>query len=213
MASETAQLTHCPTCGVKLHRTDLSLCAYCAAPLRMGASSAPPDDETQRLLQKIQSHPGYAAAMEWAPIEPRVEALAARFKTLGALTVGLALLCFAAELVLRAGEGSAKPVLMFVFAGLMLLGVVLIHTAYRIRWRERLRSMLRRPARVLDRRSQTELTDALGATTYFFQLRFADGSEGEFRFPGRGTMYEPPTVGASGVAYTRGSDMIEFKRF
>ena len=42
MTTGTAQLTHCPTCGVKLHRTDLSLCAYCASPLKLGNASAPP---------------------------------------------------------------------------------------------------------------------------------------------------------------------------
>jgi hypothetical protein len=73
--------------------------------------------------------------------------------------------------------------------------------------------MLKRPARVLDRRSRTELSDRVGATLYFFDLRFADGSRGEFHMQGRGTMYEPPTVGASGIAYTRGDSLIEFRRF
>ena len=35
--------------------------------------------------------------------------------------------------------------------------------------------------------------------------------EGEFRFPGRGVSYEPMAVGATGLAYTRGTDLLAFK--
>jgi hypothetical protein len=97
-------------------------------------------------------------------------------------------------------------------AGLAVLGVLLLLAASLTHKHALTRPMLRRPARVLDRTSCTELTDQIGATTYTFKLRFADGGEGEFRFVGRGVMYEPPTVGATGIAYTRGQEMIEFRR-
>ena len=45
-----------------------------------------------------------------------------------------------------------------------------------------------------------------------FMLRFDDGSEGEFRRPGLGTAYEPMANGTSGIAYTRGPDLVDFRR-
>ena len=211
-AMADAPLTHCPTCGVKLHRTDLSLCAYCAAPLRMGASSAPPDDETQRLLAKIQAHPAYATALQWSPIEPAVEAKAGQLQLWGWVVVTLALaFCVGAAFMDGGGYIGRWPVLVAVV--LIAIAIFLLAGAVTIRGNARNAPMLRRPARVLDRRSRTDLSDEVGATSYFFQLRFADGSEGEFRMQGRGTMYEPPTIGASGLAYTRGSSLLEFKRF
>jgi hypothetical protein len=212
MADASATLTHCPTCGVKLHRTDLSLCAYCAAPLRMGANTAPPDDETQRLFAKIESHPGFAAAMQWSPIEPALEAKAARLSAWGWLCVLVAAaFCTGAAFMESGGYIGRWPVLAAVVV--LAAATFLLAGAATVRGNARHAAMLRRPARVLDRRSRTEFSEAVGATTYFFQLRFSDGSEGEFRFPGRGTMYEPPTVGAAGIAYTRGAELIEFKRF
>jgi hypothetical protein len=212
MAAEAATLTHCPTCGVKLHRTDLSLCAYCASPLRLGASAPPADDETARLLAKITQHPGYEAALRWTPIEPRVEARAARWRGAGSLAM---LLAGASALLssLRADGPFVSRPLTLAAAGWLAVAAIALAAAATIRRRALALALLRRPARVLDRRSETAPKANVGATTYYFQLRFGDGSEGDFRFPGRGTMYEPPTVGATGLAYTRGTELIEFKRF
>jgi len=212
MAVESTPLTRCPTCGVKLHRTDLSLCAYCASPLRSGADSAPPDDETQRLFAKIEAHPSYAAAMSWTPIEAEVEARARRLALLGWLTVAIALaLCIGAAFMDRGGYIGRWPVLAAVVV--IAISIFLLAGAVTVRGNARLQPILRRPARVLDRHSRTELSGRTGATVYTFRMRFADGSEGEFRFRGRGTLYEPPTVGATGLAYTRGETLVEFKRF
>ena len=212
MAAETATLTHCPTCGVKLHRTDLSLCAYCASPLRMGASEPPADDETARLLAKITQHPGYEIALRWTPIEPRVESRAARLRSAGSL----ALLAAGASALLgslrASGPFLTRPLTIIALA-LLVFGAIALGAAASIRKRALALALLRRPARVLDRRSETAPHGNVGGTIYFFRLRFGDGSEGDFRFPGRGTMYEPPTVGATGLAYTRAAELIEFKRF
>lgn len=205
-------LTHCPTCGVKLHRTDLSLCAYCAAPLRMGSAAAPPDDETQRLFAKLMAHPSYPAALEWSPIEPEIDAKATRLNAWGSLNVAIAAaLCVGAAFMDGGGYIGRWPVLAAVF--FIAFAIFLLAGAVTIRGNAQNAPMLRRPARVLDRKSRTGLSDKVGTTTYFFKLRFADGSEGEFRMVGRGTMYEPPTVGATGLAYSRGENLLEFKRF
>ena len=212
MAAEIAKLTHCPTCGVKLHRTDLSLCAYCAAPLSIGGAAAPPDDETQRLFAKIQAHPAYADALKWTPIDPRTEARAARLQNWGVAFVALTLLSIVFAAIAGSGPFLARPPVLGSVV-LTAIAIFLLAGAVTVRGNALHEALLRRPARVLDRRSKTDVKGKTGATTYTFQLRFADGSEGEFQMPGRGTLYEPPTVGATGLAYTRGADLIEFKRF
>ena len=37
-------------------------------------------------------------------------------------------------------------------------------------------------------------------------------ARGEFRFPGRGATFDLMTVGVTGVAYTRGADLLAFKK-
>jgi len=72
--------------------------------------------------------------------------------------------------------------------------------------------LLRRPALVVSRRSSTSEHRGRAATTYFFTLHFDDASEGEFRWPGQGTMYEPMPNGTTGLAYTRGERLVEFRK-
>jgi hypothetical protein len=72
--------------------------------------------------------------------------------------------------------------------------------------------MLKRASIVLDRRSETEIDGDMGHTNYYFTLEFADGASGEFRFPGRGAAYDLMVNGATGVAYTRGADLLAFKK-
>ena len=74
------------------------------------------------------------------------------------------------------------------------------------------RPLLKRPARVADRRSETTIRGSRGDTTYFFDLEFEDGSRAEFRFPGRGAADNPLTNGVTGIAYTRGVELVAFKR-
>src|SRR5687767_1942547 len=100
MATQTAPLTHCPTCGVKLERPELSLCAYCASPLRVGPIEVP-NDETQKRLAKVRAHADFAAALSWLPVDPLFENKAARSWSRGwALIlggIGVALILLALE--------------------------------------------------------------------------------------------------------------------
>jgi hypothetical protein len=43
-------------------------------------------------------------------------------------------------------------------------------------------------------------------------MEFADGARGEFRFPGRGATFDLMVNGATGVAYSRGADLLAFKK-
>ena len=72
--------------------------------------------------------------------------------------------------------------------------------------------LLKRAAVVLDRRSETEMSGGEGRTTYYFVMEFADTARGEFRFPGRGATFDLMVNGATGVAYTRGADLLAFKK-
>lgn len=101
--------------------------------------------------------------------------------------------------------------------GILVGALVVIWCARRILAAQKVRSSIlqdsleKRPAMVTDRRSETAFNGWSGRVTYFFQLEFEDGSKGEFRFPGRGWSYDPLQRGATGVAYTRGKNLLEFR--
>lgn len=208
METTTAPLTHCPTCGVKLERPELSMCAYCASPLRVGQPEVR-SDETQKRLVKVRAHADFAAAQAWLPLDPafetRARAHSRRAGWLFAIGVVVGGLSFAL------GE-HASIVALGCAGALAAAALASLGLASSVRNEHRRTPMLKRAAYVLDRRSQTSDRGGLGSTVYFFKIRFEDGAEGEFSHIGRGSMYEPPAVGAAGVAYTRGARMLEFRR-
>jgi hypothetical protein len=71
--------------------------------------------------------------------------------------------------------------------------------------------LLKRPALILDRRSETRIRGWSGDTTYFFKLEFEDGAQGEFNFPGLGPQEDPYATNLPGVAYTRGQELLHFR--
>ena len=71
--------------------------------------------------------------------------------------------------------------------------------------------LLKRAALVHERRSETDFEGLGGKTVYYFKLEFVDGGGGEFRQPGRGAQFEPLVNGNTGIAYTRGQDLLGFK--
>jgi hypothetical protein len=209
MTTQAPVRTHCPTCGAKLHRTDLSLCAYCATPLSIGDGPGRGDDETIQRLKRLREHKHYAAAMAFTPLDREAEVVRGRRLTIGTLVLlvavapGLAL----AWTLTRAGVWLPWAVLSGVLA---LLGLGILASRAGVRARAEERPMLRRPAMVLVRRSETDAVT--GVTSYYFLLSFDDGSEGEFVWPGQGTSYDPLSNGYAGVAYTRGAKLVDFRR-
>jgi hypothetical protein len=208
MTTTTAPKTHCPNCGAKLHRPDLSLCAYCAMPLDIAAGTPKVDDETIQRLKRMREHKNFAHAMTFTPRDPRVERKASKLLALGSLALVLGALFAIWWLVAVLRDGAT--VVPAVIAGALLAtsAVLLILPAWMRRASDAL-PLLRRPAIVVVRRS--EMSDD-GDTSYWFTLRFDDGSEGEFRRPGLGTMYEPMANGYTGVAYTRGAELVDYRR-
>jgi hypothetical protein len=196
----------CPTCGAPITREDLSLCSYCGAPLQLGGAQATAEGEespNKERLNSMQEKDDWQDALAWEPLAtsrypgPRAVALPLIVGSLTALVFTL---------------------LINYIAGLIIGSIVLI-ALFAHHLRQDPLSPLnpdaplqKRASIVLDRRSETEIEDGDGRTTYYFTLEFADTARGEFRFPGRGASFDLMTVGATGVAYTRGADLLAFKK-
>jgi hypothetical protein len=204
----TSPLTHCPTCGAKRTRPDSTLCAYCATPFSLvgGAAKAEQDGPPPHLarLARMPEQPGFAEADVWVPLESyehqQLDAVKRRGFVLagaGALLAGVTALWLAAWVYALAGI-------------LVAAGLALSADAARKQARILARPLLKRPAIVTDRRSETAMGYWNGQTTYYFDLAFADGSEGEFRWPGRGVDHAPLVTGATGLAFTRGDTLLGF---
>jgi len=212
MPTEAPVKTHCPTCGAKLHRQDLSLCAYCATPLSMGDARALVDDETVKRLARMRESPSYSAAMTFTPRDPEIAEKIARVRLIGGLQIPSAIV-FAVLAFALGAEGTMRNVLLAI-AGVLLIEAIVMTAVVPalMRKREAARPMLRRPALVVSRRSEMIDKGRYGTTIYYFTLRFDDGSEGEFRWRGQGTLYEPASNGTTGMAYTSGDRLIDLRK-
>ena len=210
---ETATRTHCPTCGARLGRPDLSICAYCTAPLGLEQQKPEPTQTAER-LGRMLGHDRYPPAMAWEPppeLEDDVACVrAARGTGLMVLAAPLVVLGILWALVSLRGLAGAWPA--WAAAALVFLFGVGLHAAARARLASRRRvPLLKRPALVSSRRSETHIGGGSTMTTYYFQLEFAD-SEGEFDYPGRGPNHELLVTGNTGVAYTRGPRLVAFRQ-
>jgi len=211
----TATLERCPACGAKIARPELSICSYCATPLGLGQSAVAEPTEVMQRLERMRDHRDHAPAMAWDPPDeledPRVRPLRARASTLlllGGVTLAGALV----RGVLPGGlESSLARTLVVAAAILVGLGLSLRAVAASILRKARSFPMLKRPCLVRDRGSAMGEGGA-GRTIYVFDLEFADGSAGTFRYPGRGASHDPMTKGATGVAYTRRDQLLAFKQ-
>jgi hypothetical protein len=206
-SSATSAPALCPTCGAKRTRPDSTLCAYCATPFGL-VGAAPKQEGTDpnlARLARMKDQPGYDEAVAWVPLEsPRYQALEDRKRHGFGALLAAALFAGATALWL--------PAWTYGLAGVMaLLGIVLFATAARGQARVLSRPLLKRAAIVTDRRSETALGYWNGQTTYFFDLTFEDGSEGEFLWPGRGVDHQPLVKGATGLAFTRGEMLLGFR--
>jgi hypothetical protein len=208
MSTQAAVKTHCPNCGAKLHRPDLSLCAYCAMPLDIASGPPKVDDETIARLKRMRDHANFPAAMAFVPRDPRVEKKATRLLAYGSLALVLGMLAgvwWFVSVLAHAPSIVAGSIALVLFG----VSAVLLFVPGMMRRASDAQPLLRRPAHVVVRRS--EMSEK-GETSYWFMLRFDDGSEGEFRRPGLGTAYEPMANGTSGIAYSRGAELVDFRR-
>ncbi len=208
-----SQRTHCPTCGAKIARADLSICSYCLTPLSLGNERKPRDSATAQRLTKMRDHPEFKAAEAWDPPEGIEYRRGARRQSLGltALVIGGVCAVYAA---LRPSGTTLAEILSSAPAiaalGLAIVGIALWILGARERSRILALPLLKRPALVTSRRSET-LVDGGGQTIYSFTLEFEDGAEGDFRFRGLGASHDPLVAGNLGIAYTRRETLLAFR--
>jgi len=216
MPATSAKLTECPACGARITRPELSLCSYCATPLGITSKPEGASEATLQRLAKMHEHKDFAEATAWEPRDHDDAPGAVRSRRLGQVlsSVGAVLVLWGLVAGL-ASEGlpgallDVRPIL-----GVLLLvgGLRLVLRAGSLLEHLLRQELQKRPAIVIDRRSETGPAGLGAETIYFFSLQFEDGSAGEFSFQGRGSNYEVPTSGATGLACTRGARLLEFLR-
>jgi hypothetical protein len=202
--------TICPGCGAKIPRRGLSMCPYCITPLSGGTQGdASPVAER---LARMEEKPGFEEAVARIPEEGVEWQRAASQRIVGQLMIfaGIGFLALYGIF-----GGPDYSVLSF---NLLVAVVLLIAGSLRfVRGKSRMaaataKPMLKRAAILHERRSVTEVHGGDGETVYYYDIEFGDGVRGEFRYPGRGPSEEPWPNGATGVAYTRGDELIDFER-
>lgn len=210
IATEAQKRGACPQCGAKLPDVPVSLCPYCATPLESKADRDARSSVHSARIGRVREHKDYAEAMSWTPPEGRGHQQGLRLVWWGWRGLGLGLVLMVAA-ALRGLEHFATSGLTW--AGLITMGLGIwavlqgrksIQSALRY-------SLLKRPALILDRRSETRIRGWTGDTTYFFKLEFEDGAQGEFAFPGLGPQEEPYATNLPGVAYTRGQELLHYR--
>ncbi len=221
---QSAKRTHCPICGAKIARAELSICAYCASPLDLLDRRTEADGEAHKRLLKIREHADYASALAFEPAPglaaQRANAACARALAVAGLGLALALIAWTVSRPAGAAWTAAQPrpiavwVLLAVFC--LLAARALWKALARGSEAARLRALpvLKRPALVKDRRSVTDVTSWAwrAQTAYYFKLGLEDGLEAEFVYPGRGSDHELLVPGNTGVAYTCGGELIDFRK-
>ena len=209
-AAQTTSRTHCSVCGSKIVRKDMVYCIYCGNNFSMMDGSATSNrKETRNMtrLKKMPEHPDFEAALKRDRGEGpefdrwrRGAASGLRMVVIGAAFIG-------------AGVMGSVSYLLITIGTLMLGYGAYKSVSNKSRMSARLKMpLMKRPCVVTDRRSETEMKFNTGITTYYFTLEFDDGNEAEFRFPGRGYHTEPLSKGITGIAHTRGTELIEFEQ-
>lgn len=195
---------------MKITRDDLSLCSYCGAPVQLGEQKAR-ISALQKRLGKMPEHKNYEAALAYQPSESELYLAGMRDKGIARwwIFATVATAAWAIYLIVSSGTLLNLPLPLSVVS----LILTFKYAARGSKACEEASSMplLKRVAIVHERRSETTYKGSKGKTAYYFQLEFADGGKGEFRQPGKGPQFEPLVNGNTGMAYTRGQELLEFK--
>ena len=204
----TTEMRTCPTCGARIARPDLSLCSYCATPLGLGKKSEEETLEGRKLtmerLVKMEVHKDYAQALAWTPPDSVAVREAGSRQRWGTAQSALGVLLFAFIPDIGWGWGS-------IAIALIVCGLWRIVAASRVIRAGTKFPLQRRPVLVADRRSETEQHGMHGQTIYYYTFEFQDGNVGEFRWPGTGAAQDPLAIKTTGLAYTRGAELLAFR--
>ena len=188
----------------------MSICPYCVTPLQ---SSSPRDADRDPILERLarmEEKPEFAEALaEDAPWSPEY-ARARNRRTQGTVLAVLGLVLLALPALFSGGWSFGFTAAL---GGIVaLVGLVLVARDLATSRALEARSVLKRSACVIERRSESRSGGGGSELTYFFDIQFGDGSEGEFFYPGRGVAEELYANGLTGVAYTRGQELLSIKR-
>lgn len=208
MATESAApVTICPECGASIPKAGMSLCPYCASPL----VSTPGKDQDRnpilKKLAKIEAKPEFETSKAITPPWTPEYQEARNRQTQGTILVIVGMVVTGLEFLL----GSGQP-LSVLFLGGMAISLFGIFQAVRGgSSRSGLDSLQvqKRSAFIVTRRSETALD---GEVIYYFLLTFGDGSEAEFSYPGRGSTHDLYSNGMTGLAFTRGQELLFIER-
>ena len=169
-------------------------------------------DDYKRTVDQVRTRYGGSEAVQRTPHEgPAYQAgrrRRARGRTLavlGIVTVAITWLTAEARLLLM------LPTFVIGMA-LALLGAWWMSAGARAMRAALSHPLMRRTALILDRRSATALRGWWGRCTYYFELEFPNGTTAEFSYPGRGASEDLYVSGMTGIAYTRGDELLEFEQ-
>jgi hypothetical protein len=203
----TAPVTVCPECGAKIPKAGMSLCPYCASPLAV-KKAEDRNPIVERLL-KIEQKPDFEEALNMAAPWTPEYAKARDHQTQGSVLLAIGVLLGSIKFLASMGGWGIIP--LVTGAVLALVGLVMALRGAALRKQLDSEKTLKRSAYLVRRRSDTAVPFG-GTVVYYFLIQFGDGSEGEFRYPGRGVSEELYTNGMTGMAFTRGDELLHMER-
>ncbi len=198
----------CANCKAQLPDTPVSICPYCVMPITEGGDDQGRESKNAPRLSKIRASEAFASAQTTAPPETPAYQEGVKLSQVGSTLAVLG--------VILGGVGYALEglhTLAYTLAGaLTSIGIIQVVRGNRLKGTELAPELLCRPAIILSRRSEVTLRGYSGDTTYFFELELEGGAIAEFAYPGRGPSANVYTNNLSGIAYTRGGNLLEFKQ-
>ncbi len=206
--SQSAVITQCPECGAKIPKAGMSICPYCVAPLK---ASPGKDIDREPIIARLvtmeekDAYPGALASTP--PWSPEYQRGRNRQMQGGLLFVIGALLAAVQNYALASPLGA----LGLVGIGLVVLGLWMVLRGRLACGKLDKVEIVTRPAYVIERSSITDF-DGKGTVRYFFDLQFSDGADGIFFYTGRGVSEELYANGMTGLAFTRGPELLGINR-
>jgi hypothetical protein len=202
-------VTVCPECGAKIPKAGMSLCPYCASPLQKSPGLEQDRNPIVKRLLGLEEKPEFKEALQETP--PWTPEYAQARNQLGQgrvfLIIGLILLGTS----MTVAEGLLGLTLRTGGTALSALGAIWLILGLSTSRRLDKQRIIARSAYLVQRRSDTALAQS-GKVTYYFTITFGDGSEGEFSYAGRGVNEELYSNGMTGVAFTRGQELLHMTR-
>ena len=206
--AQSAVITECPECGAKIPKAGMSICPYCVAPLKASPGKDIDREPLIARLSTMHEKDDYPAALaEQPPWSPEYQrARNRRMQGTLLVLIGLALAGLQAALM-----ASSVGALTYVGGVLLILGLrMALRGQFEASKLDKL-EVQKRPAYVIERSSVTDY-DGKGTVRYFFDLQFPDGSDGIYFYTGRGVSEELYANGMTGLAWTRGRELLGINR-